>query len=105
LFHDRKGFARIYELLKPGGYFVASVLKDHEIFDAYCKAAVNEEYSKYLYDLPLILPQLYHDSNAHQTTGKMLEEVGFKITSFELKNDVFDYETKLNYKSEFSICF
>jgi hypothetical protein len=89
--------------LKPGGYFIASLLKDHEIFDAYCKAAFNEKYSKYLYDLPSILPQLYHDTNATQTAGKMLEEAGFNIISFESKDDVFDYETRLNYKSELSV--
>ena len=43
-------FLSVQVLLKHGGYFMGSLLKSHETFDAYLHLAKNEKYSKYLQD-------------------------------------------------------
>lgn len=47
-----------------------------------------------------ILPGIYHDSDPVGTIATILKEPGFKIKLLKDKKDVFDYETRLNYKSK-----
>lgn len=101
----RNAFSRMYELLKPGGYLICSVLIKSEIYDAYCHVVTNEKYADYMHSLKQYLPPLYHDSDSVGTLATILKESGFKIKFLNDKKDVFEYETRLNYKSKQMIFF
>ena len=90
--------------MKPGGDLACSVLITSEIYDAYCHVATNKKYADYMHNLNQILPPSYHDADPVGKIETILKENGFEIKLLKDQKDVFDYETRLNYKSKQVTC-
>lgn len=51
-------------------------------------------------DYEKMIPSMFSVKEPSTELRNLLEELGFKITFMQHKLDVFDYKSKMNYKSE-----
>lgn len=93
-------FSSVQILLKHGGYFIGSLLKSHGVYEAYLYLAKNEKYSEYLQDVHNFIPPTYYEKNPLEPLEKLFKEQNFDIVLLEHKKDVYDFETKSNFKSK-----
>ena len=91
-------FLSVQVLLKHGGYFMGSLLKSHETFDAYLHLAKNEKYSKYLQDVHNFIPPTFYEKNPLENIEKLFKEQNFDIVLLEHKKDVYDFGTRSHFK-------
>lgn len=53
-------------------------------------------------DYEKMIPSMFSVKEPSTELRNLLEELGFKITFMQHKLDVFDYKSKMNYKSEYA---
>lgn len=70
------------------------------VFDSYPKASKSPKYAKYMQDVCEMIPSMNDVNEPSSKLSDLLKDLGFEITFMQQKYDVFDYKTKLNYKSK-----